>query len=63
MSLPTPKAPTNTIEAFKNALGNSSFLTFDAFVDWALYNVPFGYYASSRQRVGKQMQADFYTSQ
>jgi len=62
MSLPTPKAPTNTIEAFKNALGNSSFLTFDAFVDWALYNVPFGYYASSRQRVGKQMQADFYTS-
>ena len=62
MTLPTPKAPAKTINAFKTALGNRNFMTFDAFVSWALYNVPYGYYARSRQRVGKHKQSDFYTS-
>ena len=37
-------------------------MPYDEFINWALYDPKIGYYRSSKKRVGKDSENDFYTS-
>ena len=51
-----------TRNSFVEKLDGSNHLTFDEFVDWALYDPVIGYYRKNKIRVGKSKETDFYTS-
>ena len=52
----------NIQEAFQIRLGNRNALPVDEFVELALYHPTLGYYQKKAERVGKNKEADFYTS-
>ena len=52
----------NILEAFQIRLGNRNALPVDEFVELALYHPALGYYQKKTERVGKNKEADFYTS-
>ena len=37
-------------------------MPFDEYVKWALYDKEIGYYTREKQRVGKNVDSDFFTS-
>lgn len=50
------------IAAFRSAAGPDGTLTFERFMELALYHPAAGYYRRDRPRVGRRRDADFYTS-
>ncbi|NDH15821.1 MAG: hypothetical protein EBY48_01810 [Opitutae bacterium] len=62
MHLTTPKLSGEILQAFKDELEDRDSMPFDKFVDWALYHPKFGYYQKKKNRVGKGIENDFYTS-
>ena len=52
----------NIQKAFQIRLGNRKALPVDEFVELALYHPTLGYYQKKAERVGKNKEADFYTS-
>ena len=55
------KLSQKTLKSF-SLQGSRNCLAFDEFVNWVLYDDQIGYYQSSKKRVGKTSQNDFYTS-
>jgi SAM-dependent MidA family methyltransferase len=56
------KARPEVLEALKRRAGAAGVLTFEAFMDVALYDPVVGYYRSARTRVGFDPRADFVTA-
>jgi SAM-dependent MidA family methyltransferase len=57
-----PKVSQNVLDSFLNSFSNREEIPFDEFVNWSLYDPQIGYYQSSKKRVGKGSENDFYTS-
>ncbi len=62
MNVPMSKVSKNILNSFNSILKDRDSIALDEFVNWALYDPLIGYYQSSRRRVGKHIENDFYTS-
>ena len=62
MTLPTTKLKNEVIESFREKLGKSKALSFDEYIEWALYGEKIGYYRREKKRIGRENESDFYTS-
>lgn len=62
MPLPMPKLSMSERASFESRAGGRSEISFEEFVDWALYDSDLGYYRKNKERVEKKHSSDFYTS-
>ena len=58
----TEIASASVRQAIEDASDSNGFVTFDQFVEIALYNPDFGYYQADRKRVGRDRSTDFFTA-
>ena len=57
-----PKDKTNIYQEFRSRLQEGSIMPYDEFINLALYHPTVGYYTKQKERVGKNDNSDFYTS-
>ncbi|MCC5021369.1 MAG: SAM-dependent methyltransferase [Candidatus Synoicihabitans palmerolidicus] len=54
--------PPSLLASLQSAADASGFVSFETFMDLALYHPEVGYYTSRRERVGRSASTDFYTA-